>query len=248
MLVAPTNGLITCTMGDESDDGHATEGDTCHYTCNNGYVLSGNATRICGNDGMWKGFEPTCKGNTISSATIAHYGFKNMSVPFLPTGDIKSNNEQSTGKAVGISITVTSTITCVVTILAILIFMSLYRKYQQSKPKNDVKYNSRSKNFQECNQFILMNQIANKKDEPVYATAILVTTKDKEEQDPVYATATLATAKHQEGQDPVYATPQLCMVNVNDNVELDPVYASSQMVKDDADVEPDPANVLKNLV
>ncbi|XP_065904304.1 receptor-type tyrosine-protein phosphatase delta-like isoform X2 [Dysidea avara] len=58
MLTAPTNGMITCSGGDNVP----TVGDTCSYTCNTGYVLSGNSMRTCGSGGNWSGTEPTCIG------------------------------------------------------------------------------------------------------------------------------------------------------------------------------------------
>jgi len=59
-LTAPTNGSITCSLG---DDGLATDGDTCSYTCNTGYVLSGSDMRTCGSDRSWTGSDPVCLGN-----------------------------------------------------------------------------------------------------------------------------------------------------------------------------------------
>ena len=58
-LTDPTNGMVTCSLG---DDNIATDGDTCNYICDTGYVLSGNAMRTCGSIGMWDGTEPTCIG------------------------------------------------------------------------------------------------------------------------------------------------------------------------------------------
>ena len=59
MLTDPVYGMITCSLG---DDGVATVGDTCNYTCSNGNVkLSGDDMRTCGNDGMmWSGNETVC--------------------------------------------------------------------------------------------------------------------------------------------------------------------------------------------
>ena len=53
-LPAPANGTIACSLG---DDGVATEGDTCSYTCN---TRSVNITRTSGIDGMWNSSEPVC--------------------------------------------------------------------------------------------------------------------------------------------------------------------------------------------
>ena len=59
MLTDPSNGMVSCSLG---DDGVATIEDTCSYTCNTGYVLTGNAMRTCGSGGMWDGSGPTCIG------------------------------------------------------------------------------------------------------------------------------------------------------------------------------------------
>ena len=65
MLTAPTNGMITCSGGDNVP----TVGDTCSYTCNTGYVLSGNSMRTCGSGGNWSGTEPTCIGKETDFST-----------------------------------------------------------------------------------------------------------------------------------------------------------------------------------
>ena len=61
MLIAPDNGIIDCFLG---DDGIATDGDTCTVTCNDGFMLSGDATRRCQIDGRrnrWLGDEARCE-------------------------------------------------------------------------------------------------------------------------------------------------------------------------------------------
>ena len=64
MLTDPTNGMTTCSLG---DDGVATDGDTCTTICNPGYeIQSGDATRTCGaSDSMWSGTEIVCEQGTI---------------------------------------------------------------------------------------------------------------------------------------------------------------------------------------
>ena len=57
VLTNPDNGIITCLLG---DDGVATDGETCSYTCNTGYVLSGEDMRTCGSDRTWSGSIATC--------------------------------------------------------------------------------------------------------------------------------------------------------------------------------------------
>ena len=57
LLTDPDNGVISCSLG---DDGQASLGDTCNYTCDSGYELSGNVNRSCELNGNWSGTEPTC--------------------------------------------------------------------------------------------------------------------------------------------------------------------------------------------
>ena len=39
-----------------------TVGSSATYTCDEGFVLDGNETRICQSNGMWSLTEPTCRG------------------------------------------------------------------------------------------------------------------------------------------------------------------------------------------
>ena len=56
-LTDPSNGMISYSLG---DDGDASYEDTCSYTCNTGYELTGSNTRSCQSDGTWSGSDPTC--------------------------------------------------------------------------------------------------------------------------------------------------------------------------------------------
>ena len=51
-LTQPNNGMINCLLG---DDGILSYEDTCSFTCNTGYVLTGSDTRICQSNGSWNG-------------------------------------------------------------------------------------------------------------------------------------------------------------------------------------------------
>ena len=53
----PNNGAIACSLG---DDGVPSHEDTCSFTCNTGYELTGSDTRTCQSDGSWSGSEPAC--------------------------------------------------------------------------------------------------------------------------------------------------------------------------------------------
>ena len=49
---------MNCSL---EDDGTPSYEDTCHFTCNTGYVLTGSDTRTCRSDGSWSGSEVVCK-------------------------------------------------------------------------------------------------------------------------------------------------------------------------------------------
>ena len=54
----PADGMVECSLG---PDGVPTEGDTCVYLCDDGYIVSGNNSRECQTDGTWSGSEATCE-------------------------------------------------------------------------------------------------------------------------------------------------------------------------------------------
>ena len=53
-LPNPANGLVNNTNG-------TTFGQTATYSCNTGYNLVGNSTRMCQATGVWSGSAPTCE-------------------------------------------------------------------------------------------------------------------------------------------------------------------------------------------
>ena len=53
VLPSPTNGQVSHPNG-------RTIGQTATYTCNTGYNLEGDSTRMCQATGMWSRSEPTC--------------------------------------------------------------------------------------------------------------------------------------------------------------------------------------------
>jgi len=61
LLADLTNGVMTCSLG---DDGVASYEDTCSFTCNTGYVLTGSTTRTCQSDRSWSGSETSCRKGT----------------------------------------------------------------------------------------------------------------------------------------------------------------------------------------
>ena len=58
-LSTPSNGEITSCSSGRVGVGY--EGDTCNFTCNTGYELTGSDTRICQSDGSWSGSDDVCR-------------------------------------------------------------------------------------------------------------------------------------------------------------------------------------------
>ena len=57
VLSNPNNGRMTCSV---ENDGVSFNGDTCSFTCNTGYELTGSDTRTCQSDGSWSGSKTFC--------------------------------------------------------------------------------------------------------------------------------------------------------------------------------------------
>ena len=56
--------IMSCSSGRV---GVGYEGDTCSFTCNTGYELTGSDTRTCQSDGSWSGSDDVCRrGNNIN--------------------------------------------------------------------------------------------------------------------------------------------------------------------------------------
>ena len=55
ILTNPTNGQVSHTAGTKF-------GQTATYSCDTGYNLVGDGTRICQAGGVWSGSEPNCQG------------------------------------------------------------------------------------------------------------------------------------------------------------------------------------------
>ena len=56
-LQTPDSGNAYCTSGKV---GVGYTGDTCGFTCNTGYELTGSNTRTCQSDGSWSGSDNNC--------------------------------------------------------------------------------------------------------------------------------------------------------------------------------------------
>ena len=72
-LTAPNNGDIDCSLG---GDGEANPGDTCTFTCDDGYEQGGSTSRTCGDDGSWSGSDTVCKKGTMFVTCILYYKHK----------------------------------------------------------------------------------------------------------------------------------------------------------------------------
>ena len=53
----PSNGMISCSQGGDAVPSYE---DTCNFTCNTGYELTGSDTRTCQSDGSWSGDGAMC--------------------------------------------------------------------------------------------------------------------------------------------------------------------------------------------
>ena len=57
--------MINCSLG---DDGVLSYEDTCSFTCDTGYELTGNDIRTCQSDSSWSGSDVICsRGKHMAS-------------------------------------------------------------------------------------------------------------------------------------------------------------------------------------
>ena len=61
-LSSPQNGMINCLLINASSFSHE---DTCSFTCNTGYELTGSDSRACQSDGSWSGYETMCRRGMV---------------------------------------------------------------------------------------------------------------------------------------------------------------------------------------
>ena len=57
-LTDPNNGMINCLLGDDEVPSYE---DTCSFTCNTGYELTGSDSRTCQSNGSWSGSDDVCR-------------------------------------------------------------------------------------------------------------------------------------------------------------------------------------------
>ena len=65
-LTVPENGEIYCNL---QNDEIPLPTDTCSFTCNFGYELTGSDTRMCQNDRSWNGSNPVCNRGEYTIVT-----------------------------------------------------------------------------------------------------------------------------------------------------------------------------------
>lgn len=70
VLPAVLRGSYVCSAGVQMDS-------RCDYTCQPGYQLEGDRSRICMEDGRWSGTEPICVGKFSPHAAGARKGLIN---------------------------------------------------------------------------------------------------------------------------------------------------------------------------
>jgi len=63
-LPSPNNGMIECT-GSHFED-------TCTFSCDGGFVISGSESRTCLGNKTWSGVETVCRPGTVECT----YGLK----------------------------------------------------------------------------------------------------------------------------------------------------------------------------
>ena len=59
--------MISCSLG---DDNVTFFEDTCNFTCNTGYKLTGSDTRSCQSDGSWSGSSSSCVIMNCSTSSL----------------------------------------------------------------------------------------------------------------------------------------------------------------------------------
>ena len=77
-LDSPSNGTVNCSLG---DGGVPSYEDTCNFTCDTGYELTGSDTRTCQSNGSWSGSDAMCRrGKYMASYVYTNDQFLFMKI------------------------------------------------------------------------------------------------------------------------------------------------------------------------
>ena len=60
---------MNCSLGDDNITSYE---DTCSFTCNTGYELTGSDTRTCQSDGNWSSSGDVCRKGNAYMAQISY--------------------------------------------------------------------------------------------------------------------------------------------------------------------------------
>ena len=69
--------MISCSLGDDNVPSYE---DTCNFTCNTGYQLTGSDTRTCQSDGRWSGSVAVCTRGEFCIESIKSLVFVEQSL------------------------------------------------------------------------------------------------------------------------------------------------------------------------
>ena len=79
-LTDPNNGVVNCSLGDDEIPSYE---DTCSFTCNTGYELTGSDIRTCQSDGSWSGSDTICRRGSYRCITCRMLIFVDNSVSIM---------------------------------------------------------------------------------------------------------------------------------------------------------------------
>ena len=72
-LTDPSNGTVNCSLGDDEVPSYE---DTCNFTCDTGYELTGSDTRTCQSNGSWSGSIVMCGRGELLLTYVHTIGVK----------------------------------------------------------------------------------------------------------------------------------------------------------------------------